>query len=145
MRTFSGMCIGVDSRWKPIQCGVLIATSAILDLLEYFLNERGLKFLLTGRFTQDFVENRFSCIRFRQAIPHALMFKNLLKAISVAQFCTIEKSNYDADDGEMVIDFLAKSKCTQYKDPKLNLSIEIPILTDERYFLFLKVGKISII
>src|SRR5580765_4562132 len=34
MRTFSGMCTGVDSRWKPVQCGVTIATSAILDLQE---------------------------------------------------------------------------------------------------------------
>ncbi|CAL1671977.1 unnamed protein product [Lasius platythorax] len=138
MRTFSGMCIGVDSRWKPVQCGVTIATSAILDLQEYFLNERGFKFLLTGRFTQDFLENLFSCIRFRQPIPHALMFKNILKAISVAQFCTIDKSNYDADDGEMILDFLAKSKCTQYKDPKLNLCIEIPILTDENISYFSK-------
>ncbi|TGZ57012.1 hypothetical protein DBV15_10459 [Temnothorax longispinosus] len=129
IKIFSEMRVGIDSRWKPVQCGVLIATNAILSLQHYFLNERGYKYLLTGRFTQDFLENIFSCIRFRQAVPNALTFKHLLKTISIAQFCTANAtSSYDQDDDNSNH---VNMKNIQCKDPKLNFSIDIPIVADE--------------
>lgn len=142
IKIFSEMRVGKDNRWKPVQCGVLIATNAILGFQHYFLTERGFKYLLAGRFTQDFLENIFSCIRFRQAVPNALTFKHLLKAISIAQFCTANKrSSYDQDDSEIIIDFLVipknvNIKNMQHKDPKLNCS-DILIVADEciAYFL----------
>lgn len=60
-----------------------------------------------------------------------------MKAISIAQFCTANAgSSYDQDDGEMIIDFLDVSKNVNVesirdKDPNLNFSINIPIVTNE--------------
>lgn len=65
------------------------------------------------------------------------MFKNILKTISIAQFCTSsEKSSYDADDGEMVLDFLAKSTYISHNIPKVDLRIEIPIIKNENISYF---------
>lgn len=62
MRVFRSMLIGEDNSWKPVQEGVLISTSSILMLQEELLGRRGYRFVLTSRFTQDFVENLFSMI-----------------------------------------------------------------------------------
>lgn len=145
------LCLkGIECRWKPVQCGVLITTNAILGLQQYFFNERGFQYLLTGRFTQDFLENIFSCIRFRQAVPNALTFKNLLKAISIAQLCTANAaSSYDQDDGEMILDFLEVPKhitieSKKYKDPRFNVSIDVPSLTDE-YIVYFETWELVIL
>lgn len=56
-----------------------------------------------------------------------------MKAISIAQFCTANAgSSYDQDDGEIIIDFLdSKNVNVESMDPKLNFSIDIPIVADE--------------
>ena len=101
------MRVGTDNRWKPVQTGVLIAINAILGLQNYFLNKRGFKYLLTERFTQDFMENIFSCIRFCQAVT----FKNLLKTFTIAQFSIANaKSSFNQDDGEWLLIFLKMQK-----------------------------------
>ncbi|XP_048513912.1 uncharacterized protein LOC125501652 [Athalia rosae] len=65
---------GHKNVWKPLQTGILISTTSISQLAEYYLEKKGLPFLLTGRFTQDCVENLFSIVRSKQPVPNALQF-----------------------------------------------------------------------
>lgn len=114
-QVFRSMLIGKKGHWKPIQSGVIMATESIIELQQYFLNEKGYKFLLTGRFTQDCLENLFSLIRFRQPTPNALLVKQNLKVITITQVCSYSKiTSYNIDvedDFELVkLDFLKSSK-----------------------------------
>lgn len=92
--------------WKPWQTGMVMSTSAILELQKIFLDS-GLPFLLTSRFTQDKLENFFSLVRKRHATPDALTFKNALKAITISQYLReVGNSNYQHDNSELIADFL---------------------------------------
>lgn len=111
MDLFRNIKIGYRKTWKPCQSGVLIATQSILDLQDLFLNKKNFRFLLTSRFTQDCLENLFSCMRSIQSIPNALQFKSNLKLICVAQYLKhVSNSSYEQDDREFLGDFLDFSK-----------------------------------
>lgn len=99
--------IKIGKNWKPYQTGVVIATQSVWDLQEFYLNNRNCKFLLTGRLTQDCLENLFSSLRTIQPIPTALQFKINLKLVCMAQYMkTVSKSSYDEDGREFLGDFL---------------------------------------
>lgn len=57
--------------WKPVQAGVILSTSSILDIQSDLLS-RGHKFVLTPRVSQDCSENLFGCIQMRNPTPTAL-------------------------------------------------------------------------
>lgn len=98
IQVFHSMSIGQKGHWKPVQSGVIMATESMIELQQYFLNERRYKFLLTGRFTQDCLENLFSLIRFKQPIPNSLLVKQNLKVITITQACMYSKNtSYDND------------------------------------------------
>ena len=102
---FKGIKIG-KGEWKPCQTGVILTTTSVLTLAEDLL-DAGHKYLLTGRLTQDCLENLFSVVRLRKPIPSPLEFKFALKLISTAQFLTLPRSgSYSQDDGEFLADFL---------------------------------------
>ncbi|KAL9703067.1 hypothetical protein quinque_006585 [Culex quinquefasciatus] len=91
--------VGEDKRWKPWQAALILNVNSVLRLQAYFLDVRGFKFVLTGRLTQDCVENLFSQIRIRQKKPNALQVKNILKNICVAQLMDdVQGSSYEFDD-----------------------------------------------
>lgn len=50
--------------WKPCQTGVILTTTSVLSLAEELL-DAGHTYLLTGRLTQDCLENLFSVVRLR--------------------------------------------------------------------------------
>lgn len=60
---FQKLTTGEKGHYKPVQTGVIISTNSILHLTEYLLNDKAYKFVLTGRFSQDCLENFFSVIR----------------------------------------------------------------------------------
>lgn len=97
-----------QSVWKPIQTGVILTTTSILDLQHAFLHVKKHKFLLTSRFTQDCLENSFSQLRYRQPIPTAIQFKNNLKNLCVSQYLTNPriKTSYEEDEAEHLPGFL---------------------------------------
>lgn len=67
--------------------------------------------MLTSRFSQDCVENLFSCVRVKQPLPTALQFKNNLRLLSVCQYLkNVSNSSYDEDDRENFGDFLETIK-----------------------------------
>lgn len=74
MELFENIVCGEKGTWKPIQSGIRLSIKSILDIQDYLLNEKGFKFLLTSRFSQDSLENLFSVIRSKPVIPNALKF-----------------------------------------------------------------------
>ncbi len=103
---FHGMKIGHKGVWKPVQRGVIMATKSVLAIQEEMLT-RGHRFVLTSRFTQDCLENTFSCVRSKNPIPTPVEFHHALRIISVGQFLTtIRSGNYQEDDSSFLADFL---------------------------------------
>ncbi|XP_073671126.1 transposable element P transposase [Paramisgurnus dabryanus] len=106
MQLFRGLKIGQTGSWKPVQTGIVMATSTILSIQQDMLAQ-GHMFVLTSRFTQDCLENLFSCIRQRNPVPTPVQFHQALKSISVGQFLTTVKTgSYQEDDSILLADFL---------------------------------------
>jgi hypothetical protein len=104
---FGQLSIGKQGAWKPVQTGVILSTMSVIDMQDTLLNKCGFKFFLTSRLTQDCLENLFSCIRSRNAIPSPLEFKNNLRLLTVAQYLkSAESGSYEIDDGCQIADFL---------------------------------------
>lgn len=77
--------------WKPIQTGVQLSTSSILDLIQVLAVNGDYKFLLPGRLTQDCVENLFSCIRgCGDSHPSCVRFRYNLRLVSLSQYMRID-------------------------------------------------------
>ncbi|KAM3598762.1 uncharacterized protein V6R79_022247 [Siganus canaliculatus] len=103
---FREIKIGPKGWRKPVQSGVIMATTSILAIQEEMLS-RGHKFVLTSRFTQDCLENTFSCVRSKNPVPTPVEFHHALRVISVGQFLTtINSGSYQEDDSSFLADFL---------------------------------------
>jgi len=106
MTTTHQMQIGEKLTWKPVQSGIMLTTTSVLNICDDLLDDK-LDFLLTSRLTQDCVENLFSVVRSRKPVPSAREFKYALKLICVAQYLKpVRGSNYDLDDREYLGDLL---------------------------------------
>lgn len=83
-----------------------MATSTILFIQQDMLAQ-GHMFVLTSRFTQDCLENLFSCIRQRNPVPTPVEFHRALRSVSVGQFlATVKSGSYQEDDNSLLADFL---------------------------------------
>lgn len=83
---FREIKIGYKLIFKPVQNGIMITTTSIIELTKYLIIERKYSYVLSGRFTQDCLENIFSSIRIRQSIPNALQFKHNLKLLAISKY-----------------------------------------------------------
>jgi hypothetical protein len=91
---------------KPFQKGILISTKSCIEHHE-FLFEKGFKFVLMSRFTQDCVENLFSQVRASTPKPSCLQFKQTLRLFAVSNYiCKIESSNYFQDETDNSFSFI---------------------------------------
>lgn len=107
IEVFQSLKIGKTSTWKPIQKGLILATTSMLEIQEYLINRYEFKYVLASRFSQDCIENLFSSVRAIQKKPSARSFKNILKLITISQFLKNPKnSSYDTDDREYLSNFL---------------------------------------
>lgn len=114
IQVFSKLEIGNGS-WKPVQTGIILSTLSIIQLSDE-LSAHGLDFLLTSRMTQDCLENLFSTVRLKSAVPSAVEFRNSLKIVTVAQFLkTAKNSSYSVDDSSYLGNYLEKIE-TQPED-----------------------------
>jgi hypothetical protein len=108
---FQHMKVGAKGVWKPAQRGVRLLCAGLLEIQNYYLNERSFSFLLLGHLTQDCIENLFSCIRLGQAVPNALSFIQNLKVITLAMYHThVKGSSYDFEEGQYLVDPLSKAR-----------------------------------
>lgn len=108
--------------WKPIQTGIQLSTATVLDLYNDLVLHGKYSSLMTGRLTQDSVENLFSCIRGRgDSHPSPVHFRHNLRIISLSQYMqTSPGSCYSEDDGVYFLDFLkAKSVTAEASDEEL--------------------------
>lgn len=111
--------------WKPFQSGVILSVRSILQIHEIFLETH--PFLLTSRFTQDCLENLFSCIRVKSPVPTALQFKQNLKLVTLSQYLKPSSSgSYDPDEST----FLADELCSVESKP--NFENDSDIILHER-------------
>ncbi|CAJ1057940.1 hypothetical protein AALO_G00089630%2C partial [Xyrichtys novacula] len=111
---FRGLKIGHLGSWKPVQTGLVMATRVILEVQQDLLS-KGHKFVLTSRFTQDCLENTFSCIPQRNPVPTPAEFHYALRAVTVGQFLTtVPTGNYLDDGSDHLADFLdsKRSSCS---------------------------------
>lgn len=125
MRLFQDMKIGQQGLFKPVQRGVLLTTKTILELADWLIEENNYRFVLTGRFSTDCVENMFSCIRAKQPIPTAVQFKQNLKVVTVSKYLRpVNNSSYNADDCVLVGNFLKNPKSKP--DAKILPALQMP-------------------
>ena len=68
---FTQIKIG-NGEFKPVQRGIMISTTSVINVTEYLIKTRKFSFILTSRFSQDCVENLFSQIRRKNVIPNPL-------------------------------------------------------------------------
>ncbi|KAG8181025.1 hypothetical protein JTE90_024772 [Oedothorax gibbosus] len=113
----------VKGGWKHLNTGVILCTTVIIQLSENCLN-RGYDFL-TGRTTQDALENVFSQIRRKAGSkPTALQSSKALKMICVLQYLSdIKISNYSNDTDRHLLTFskFITAKFLTVKDRNLSL------------------------
>lgn len=117
--TFREMTMGSTSHWKPSQAGLITSTTVVYQLQHELLNEHGYGYLLTGRMTQDCLENLFSVVRLRKPVPEACEFKCALRMICVSQFVqTPRTSGYAVDDGEQLADLFSEGARVPSEEPE---------------------------
>ncbi|CAJ1048722.1 uncharacterized protein LOC117540270 [Xyrichtys novacula] len=98
-----------------------MATRVILEVQQDLLS-KGHKFVLTSRFTQDCLENTFSCIRQRNPVPTPAEFHYALRAVTVGQFLTtIPTGNYFDDGSDHLADFLDSKRSSCSPPPVVRL------------------------
>jgi hypothetical protein len=98
----------VANAWKPWQKGVLLSTRSVREMYDELVVNGQLSFLVTGRLTQDALENLFSQIRgCGDDHPSTVHFRQCLKLITTSQFMIVPKSSsYNEDNVPNLIDCL---------------------------------------
>ena len=134
---------GIGEAWKPWQRGVILSTRTVLSLYQELVIDGDFSFLVTGRMTQDALENLFAQVRgCGDDHPSAVHFRNCLKILTMSQFMEVPKSSsYDVDDCPNLIDCLKQvANITTDDDeiPRENLPIldATKIGPEEEKFLF---------
>jgi len=96
------------STMKPWQKGMLLTTTSIIELFRDLMSEPGYNFLITGRLSQDALENLFSQVRgLGDAHPSFVRFRHALRHITFSQMMAVPtSSSYDVDDSSHLLDFL---------------------------------------
>lgn len=102
----------IGSSWKPVQCGMKLSTATILSLHQHLVVEGELKFIMSGRFSQDALENIFSQIRSKGNMhPKPVQFRWSLRLVCLAQFMAVPStSSYEVDDTPHLINFITANK-----------------------------------
>jgi len=105
---FSNLHFGGRDGWKPIQTGVRLSISTVLDLFDDLVVNGSYKYLMTGRLTQDCVENLFSQIRSRGDIhPKPVHLRHSIRLICLSQYMHVSSAtSYEHDTDTYFLDFL---------------------------------------
>ncbi len=94
--------------WKPIQTGIQLSTTVVLQLSNEIMSGYKLQYFLTGRLSQDPVENLFSQARGQGVMhPSCSVFRQALRLITIAQYLQVSKGAAYEDDGcTYLVDYL---------------------------------------
>jgi hypothetical protein len=75
-----------------------------IQLVEYYIKDKGCHYICLGRFRQDALENLL--VRYINPTPSPRYLKMAQKLICVAQFFkSYKRGNYQVDDCEFLVDF----------------------------------------
>ncbi|KAH8037482.1 hypothetical protein HPB51_011631 [Rhipicephalus microplus] len=122
---FTDLKIGSPSKhvWKPMQTGIILVCKVALELQHYYLNEKGFFFVLLNRFAQDALENLFSTLRAKNAVPKALQFRSAIRAATFAQFFRPSRSgSYAIDDAPSLVG-IDDTEAIEYPSDLLDISM----------------------
>jgi len=108
---FHNLHFGGRDGWKPIQTRVRLSISTILGLYNDLVVDGKYKYLMTGRLTQNCVENLFSQIRSRgDSHPKPVHLRHCIRLISLSQYMHVSSaSSYEHDSDTYFLDFLKSS------------------------------------
>lgn len=111
---FATLSIGnaVKQVWKPIQTGVILATTSALELQDHLLNEKGFLFVLLSRLSQDALENLFSTLKSKNPVPRPCDFKCAIRAATMSQFLRPSKDGSYAEDSGFLLTGLQQKECS---------------------------------
>jgi len=95
--------------WKPVQTGIQLSTIAAMQLGEKLMTAYNLPYFMTGRLSQDPVENLFSQSRGQGVMhPSCTLFRQALRLITIAQYLEVSKNaSYEEDKCSYLIDYLS--------------------------------------
>lgn len=111
LEVIRGLSFDGKQTWKPIQAGIQLSTTVALQLSEQMMSCHNLQYFLTGRLSQDPVENLFSQARGQGVMhPSCSVFRQALRLITVAQYLHVNKeSSYEEDGCTYLVDYLKHS------------------------------------
>jgi hypothetical protein len=112
LEVIRGLKFSNNDTWKPVQNGIQLSTSTIIDLHRTLVVSGDSKFLLTSRLNQDALENVFSQVRGKgDTHPSVVNFRYNLRAVCLSQFMSVPKTaSYHADNTPHLLDLVAKNK-----------------------------------
>jgi hypothetical protein len=121
---FRDISIGDKGVWKPVQTGIILSTTSMIQVQHKLIVDGNFKFVLTSRFSQDCLENFFSCVRRKNAVPTPLEFKNSLRVLTVAQYLKGGSSgSYEQDDGMFIAEFIDVCQLNSSRSDEENAEI----------------------
>jgi len=97
--------------WKPVQAGIQLSTTAALQLSQQVMSTHNLQYFLTGRLSQDPVENLFSQARGQGVMhPSCSAFRQALRLVTIAQYLHVSRNAaYEEDGCAYLIDYLRQN------------------------------------
>ena len=109
---FDGATFSGSTTWKPVQAGIKLSTTSVLDLHGNLMSSSETRFLLTSRLNQDALENVFSQVRGKgDSHPSIVAFRYNLRCVCLSQFMTVPKTAaYHADATPHLLEFIRKPK-----------------------------------
>lgn len=116
--------------WKPVQSGIKLSITSLKSLHQDLVKSGDLKFLMSGRLTQDALENLFSQVRgFGNAHPKPTQFRAALKLIMLGQFMDVPTAcNYDEDDAPHLLSFIRDHAPVLSDEPSTSTVSELDVL-----------------
>jgi len=97
--------------WHVNQNHVVMACQSLLEIQGNLLSKEGFKYLCCGNFTQDSIENVFSCMRIQRPKPSPLQFKFRLKQFILGKISVkVANMSYSPDDTPSLISLLSTAK-----------------------------------
>lgn len=135
MNTFQDMKMGPTGHWKPSEAGFLTSTATVMQLQAELFDNQSYKSLLTGRLTQNCIDNVFFAVRMEKPVPSEYDFRCTLCLICISHFPhTPWTFSHGTDYGEYRVDFLlAQSHLSAADDTSDELEeILLEVLTNEK-------------
>lgn len=87
-----------------MQTGIILTTMSAMQLQEHLVVKEKFLFVLLSRFGQDALENFFTTLRMKNAVPSPREFKFALRSVTLSQFLRPNpRGSYACSDGEALV------------------------------------------